>query len=151
MECTGKGQLLIKDAEISSFLPSSLSRPEDQTSQTFNSSMQENELELHDEPLNEFNTPTLAFLAFAYLFPDAKAYPTSRAIFKDIFASDTDSFSKKLKHMIKFADFRNKKWFNIVDLPFIPDLPIGLTTFCTREGYWVKGSFLSSRIMGRHY
>ena len=90
MECTEEGQLLSKDAEISSFLPSSLSRPEDQTSQTFNSSIQENELELHDEPLNEFNTPTSAFLAFACLFPDTKAYPTSRAIFKDIFASDTD-------------------------------------------------------------
>ena len=113
MTSTEEGEILCKDAEISSFLPSSLPQPKeaDRISETFNNSMEPHELELEDESFNEFNTAFLASLAFPCLFPDTKGDLTSRAMLRDISDSDTDSFSQKLKHLIKFAEYRNKKWF----------------------------------------
>ena len=98
--------------------------------------MEPHELELEDEPFNEFNTQFLASLAFPCLFPDTQGDPTSRAMLRDISDSDTDSFSQKLKHFIKFAEYRNKKWFYR-----FPSHP--------RFAYWVYNILYRRRLIGQ--
>ena len=65
----------------------------------------------HDDPFNEFSTSCLATLAFPTLFPDSKGDPTNNTIQRQISHSETDSFSQKLKHLIKFGEQKNGKWF----------------------------------------
>ena len=57
-----------------------------------------------DEPLNEYTTPFLATIAFPCLFPDGKGDPTNPALFTEI------SLSKKIQHLIKFAEFVDENW-----------------------------------------
>jgi hypothetical protein len=52
-----------------------------------------------DQPLNEYNTPFLATMAFPCLFPDGKGDPTNPALFREI------SLSNKIQHLIKFAEW----------------------------------------------
>ena len=56
------------------------------------------------QPLNEYDTPFLATLAFPTLFPDGKGDPTNLSLLKDI------PLGEKVKHLIKFAENVNGKW-----------------------------------------
>ena len=64
-----------------------------------------------DQPYNEFTTDSLASLAFPTLFPDGKADPTNAATIRTVSKSDTEIFAEKLKHLIKFAEKINGKWY----------------------------------------
>jgi hypothetical protein len=57
-----------------------------------------------DNPLNEYQTPFLATLAFPTLFPDGTGDPTNPSLLKDI------SLAEKVKHLIKFAEVVDGKW-----------------------------------------
>ena len=57
-----------------------------------------------DHPLNEYQTPFLATLAFPTLFPDGTGDPTNPSLLRDI------SLSERIKHLIKFAEQINGKW-----------------------------------------
>jgi len=65
------------------------------------------ELNLSSEPFNEFSTEYLASLAFPTLFPNTKGDPTNNATIRKIGNSVTESFSEKVKHLIKFAEKKN--------------------------------------------
>ena len=58
---------------------------------------------VENEPLNEYETPFLATMAFPTLFPDGKGDPTNPSIYRNT------PFPKKIKHLIKFAEFANGK------------------------------------------
>ena len=57
-----------------------------------------------DEPLNEYQTPYLATMAFPALFPDGKGDPTNQALERDV------PFSERIKHLLKFAENIDGKW-----------------------------------------
>lgn len=57
-----------------------------------------------DQPLNEYQTPFLATLAFPTLFPDGKGDPTNPSLLKEI------PLGERVKHLIKFAENINGKW-----------------------------------------
>ena len=59
---------------------------------------------LQDEPLNEYQTPYLATMAFPALFPDGKGDPTNQALRRDV------PFAERIKHLIKFAENIDGKW-----------------------------------------
>ena len=57
---------------------------------------------VQDEPLNEYQIPYLATMAFPTLFPDGKGDPTNKALVTDI------SLAERVKHLIKFAENRGR-------------------------------------------
>ena len=57
-----------------------------------------------EQPLNEFNTPYLATMAFPTPFPDGKGDPTNPSLLRDV------SFSEKIKHLIKYAERTGDNW-----------------------------------------
>jgi len=57
-----------------------------------------------DEPLNEYQTPFLATMAFPSLFPDGRADPTNQAILSDV------PLQERIKHLIKFGEIVDGKW-----------------------------------------
>ncbi len=57
-----------------------------------------------DQPINEYQTPFLATLAFPTLFPNGKGDPTNPSLLKDI------PLGERVKHLIKFAEHINGKW-----------------------------------------
>ena len=95
-----------------SFLPSKVKKAKEADltkSEVLNT---KTEVDIGSSPLNEFNTPYLASLAFPTLFPDTKGDPTNPAIIREIAKSETENFADKLKHLIKFAEIDDKgKWF----------------------------------------
>ena len=58
-----------------------------------------------DQPLNEYQTPFLATMAFPTLFPDGKGDPTNQALTRDVTLLD------RIRHLIKYAEKVNGKWF----------------------------------------
>ena len=54
-------------------------------------------------PLNEYQTPFLATLAFPTLFPDGIADPTDQALVRNV------TFHERVKHLIKFGEYINGK------------------------------------------
>jgi len=101
-----------ENSEMGSFMPSKIETSKESTK------IREdiihplvNELDIGIEPINEFNTPFLASLAFPTLFPDTKGEPTNPALIRNIARSDTESFSEKLKHLVKFGEIEKGKWF----------------------------------------
>ena len=68
------------------------------------------EIELNSDPVNEYNTPFLATMAFPTLFPDGTADPTNSEILRGISSSEIDAFSQKFKHLLKFAKIENNNW-----------------------------------------
>ena len=56
------------------------------------------------DPLNEYDTPFLATLAFPTLFPDGKGDPTNPSLHRDVPLTD------KVKHLLKFAEQKEGKW-----------------------------------------
>ncbi len=59
---------------------------------------------IDDQPINEYQTPFLATLAFPTLFPNGKGDPTNPSFLKDI------PLGERVKHLIKFAEHINGKW-----------------------------------------
>ena len=96
--------------ENNSFLPLNLNTKK-QSDLIFE---QANGIELEfvgDNPYNEFSTEFIATMAFPTLFPDAKGDPTNFALPRDIASSDTESFSLKIKHLMKFGECIDSKWY----------------------------------------
>lgn len=75
-------------------------------------------LSVHNQPINEYQTPFLATLAFPTLFPDGKGDPTNPSLLKKI------PLGERVKHLIKFAEKIDGNGFT--DFPAIPDFHIGL-------------------------
>ena len=126
---------------LSSFLPESLSQPKenDRINRCFSEATSDhqseishgspaNVVELGDEPLNEYTTQYLASLSFPTLFPDTLGDPANNGIRREISDNETDAFSQKLKHLIKFVNFIMGN--GTIDLQVILDLVIGLTICC---------------------
>ena len=66
---------------------------------------------LGETPLNEFQTQFLATMAFPTLFPDRIGDSTSNITLRNISENETESFSLKLKHLIKFGELDlNQQW-----------------------------------------
>ena len=57
-----------------------------------------------DKPLNEYETPYLATMAFPTSFPDGRADPTNNALLRDV------PIQERIKHLVKFAKFINGSW-----------------------------------------
>ena len=57
-----------------------------------------------NEPLNEYQTPFLATMAFPTLFPDGKGDPTNQALLRDV------PLHERIKHLSKFAENIDGKW-----------------------------------------
>ena len=59
-----------------------------------------------NEPLNEYQTPFLATMAFptCTLFPDGKGDPTNQALLRDV------PLHERIKHLLKFAETIDGKW-----------------------------------------
>jgi len=51
-------------------------------------------------------------MAFPTLFPDGKGDPTKFSIVRDIAQSITESFASKIKHLLKFGELNDKKWYH---------------------------------------
>ena len=95
--------------EISSFLPLNLNTKKQKDIVL----KQANGIELEfvgENPYNEFSTEFIATMAFPTLFPDGKGDPTNLAFVRDIASSDTESFSLKIKHLLKFGELKDGKW-----------------------------------------
>ena len=95
-----------ESTEMSSFLP-----PGKQEQQEFeairNQLSQGSNLDwptVESEPLNEYQTPFLATMAFPTLFPDSKGDPTNPALQRHV------TFHEKIKHRIKYSEFIDGKW-----------------------------------------
>ena len=76
------------DLLSSSYIPSSISQPKEQ-SRLLQQTNTENFLDIGADPCNEFAMPCLAGLAFSTLFPDGKGDPTSNSNQCQIANSDT--------------------------------------------------------------
>ena len=59
---------------------------------------------VNNQPINEYQTPFLATLAFPTLFPDGKGDPTNPSLLKEI------PLGERVKHLIKFAEKIDGKW-----------------------------------------
>lgn len=68
-------------------------------------------LQLGNEGYNEFLTLGLELQwPFRAFFPDGNGDPTSNALVLSISNDDTDSFAMKLKHLIKFREYKYNQW-----------------------------------------
>lgn len=93
-------------------------------------------VKIGNEAFNEFTTEYLATLAFPTLFPDGKGDPTKFSTRKMIAKSDTESFSEKIKHLIKFAEFIDGKWeYRFAAHP--------------RFGFWAYNMLYRRRLLGQ--
>ena len=57
-----------------------------------------------NEPLNEYQIPHLATMAFPTLFPDGKANPTNQSTLRNV------PLQERIKHLLKFAELIDGKW-----------------------------------------
>ena len=87
--------------------------------------MKPEKIKVGKNALNEFTTEYLASMAFPTRFPDGKGDPTNFSTRRLISKSDTECFSEKIKHLIKFAEFIEGNLD--LDLQAILDLDFGLT------------------------
>ena len=96
--------------ELSSFVPmQNNSKTQKQILEEFPSST---ELDIiGDDAINEYNTPFLATMAFPTLFPDSKGDPTNNALLRNISSNDLDSFASKVRHLLKFGEKKEGKWY----------------------------------------
>ena len=97
-----------KDTEMSSFLPI----PECQQQEVQALQQQLCDQDTHipwptvdNDPLNEYQTPFLATLAFPTLFPDGKGDPTNPSLHRDV------PLSERVKHLLRFGENRDGKWY----------------------------------------
>ena len=89
-----------QSAEMSSFLP--VTEQQQKEIQAIRNQICGNEPinwpSVDNQPLNEYQTPFLATMAFPTLFPDGKGDPTNPSILRDI------PLNEKIKRLIKFAE-----------------------------------------------
>ena len=98
-------ELIDKETETSSFLP------QNENGQLENDAIQNkiapeklNWPTVEEAPLNEYNTPFLATLAFPTLFPEGKGDPTNPSLNRDV------SFVSRIQHLLKFAECISDKF-----------------------------------------
>ena len=96
---------LKSQSQFTSSLPANQSQPleQDRIQDTISGP---HSMDVASDPINEFSTPFLATLAFSTIFPDGKGYPTDNNTIRQISQIETESFSSKLKHLIKFGEKR---------------------------------------------
>jgi len=88
------------------------------------------------EALSEFKTEYLATMAFPTLFPDGKGDPTNFSTRKSISKSETEAFSEKVKHLIRFAELIDGKWvYRYASHP--------------RFGFWAYNMLYRRRLLGQ--
>ena len=87
------------------------------------------------EALNEFGTEYLASLAFPSLFPDTKGDPTNLSLQREIASSETQSFSEKIKHLIKFAEQKGNLYYRFAAHP--------------RFAFWAYNMLYRRRLLGQ--
>ena len=81
-----------------------------------------------NDPLNEYQTPFLATMAFPTLFPDGKGDPTNQALLRDV------PLHERIKHLLKFAENIDGKWvYRFASHP--------------RFSYWAFNMLLRKRIL----
>lgn len=104
---------VIDDVNISSFVPQNPSQElEDNIIMDGVQRMSTgNSLDIGSNPIDEFTTQYLASLAFPTLFPDTRGDPTNSALKRDIANSDTEAFAKRIKHLAKFAELKDGKYY----------------------------------------
>ena len=93
--------------EISSFMPTNQQQQQrelDAIKEQLSLNEQIDWPPVHNEPINEYQAPFLATLAFPTLFPDGKGDPTNTSLLKEIPLGD------RVKHLIKFAENIDGKW-----------------------------------------
>ena len=95
-----------KSTEMSSFLP--VGRHQKQEVEAIRNEISGKEPlnwpSHEDSPLDEYNTPFLATLAFPTLFPDGKGDPTNPSMVRNVPLSDG------IKHLLKYAENIGSKW-----------------------------------------
>ena len=123
------------NTEMGSFIPSKVKTKTEKN--IINDSIMNSEsVKIGSEPLNEFTTEYLATLSFPTLFPDGKGDPTNSSIRKTIAKSDTESFSEKIKHLIKFSEYIDGKWvYRFAAHP--------------RFGFWAYNMLYRKRLLGQ--
>ena len=103
----------IDDVNISSFVPQN--PPEQLEDNVIMDSVQRMStgysLDIGSHPIDEFTTQYLASLSFPTLFPDTRGDPTNSALKRDIANNDTEAFAKKIKHLIKFVETKDGKYY----------------------------------------
>ena len=67
-------------------------------------------IEIDQNVLGEFTTPSIASMAFPTLFPDGVGDPTNLSTIRSINGNDIETFAVKLKHSVKFAEKIEGKW-----------------------------------------
>ena len=126
------------ELNVSSLLPENLSPQTEEKviKQSLDKVISKNSLDVGSQPLDEFKTQFLASLAFPTLFPDAKGDPTNTALQRDIASNDTESFAKKVKHLIKYGDFKNgQPYYRFAAHP--------------RFAYWAFNMLYRKRLLGQ--
>ena len=101
-----------EEAEMSSFLPVNKNHLKEKDiikNELFRQDVK-HEWKEEDSPLNEFKTEFLATMSFPTLFPEGKGDPTNYSTVRNISDSDTEAFTLKLKHLIRFGERINGKW-----------------------------------------
>ena len=104
---------VIHDVNISSFVPQNPSQQLENN--IIMDSVQRmstgNSLDIGSNPIDEFTTQYLASLAFPTLFPDTRGDPTNSALKRDIANNETEAFAKKIKHLTKFVELKDGKYY----------------------------------------
>ena len=96
------------NTEMGSFLPTKI-KSKIERDILNDSIMKAETIVVGKDALNEFKTEYLATLAIPTLFPNGKGDATRLGMRRAIAKSDTESFSEKIKHFIKFAEFIDGK------------------------------------------
>ena len=115
------------NTELGSFIPTKVNFRKEKDILN-DSVLKPEKIKVGKNALNEFTTEYLPSMAFPTLFPDGKGDPTSK--------SDTECFSEKIKHLIKFAEFIEGKWiFRFAAHP--------------RFGFWAYNMLYRRRLLGQ--
>ena len=97
------------NTEMGSFIPTKVNSRKEKD--VLNDSVLKSKtIKICKDALNEFTTEYLVAVAFPTLLPDGKRDRTKFSTRRLIWKSDIESFSEKIKHLIKFAEFINNKW-----------------------------------------
>ena len=97
------------NTELGSFIPTKVNFRKEKDILN-DSVLKPEKIKVGKNALNEFTTEYLPSMAFPTLFPDGKGDPTNFSTRRLISKSDTECFSEKIKHLIKFAEFIEGKW-----------------------------------------
>ena len=99
-------QVYNKSSEMSSFMPTN--EQQQQELDAIEGQLSLNKPiawpSVHNQPINEYQTPFLATLAFPTLFPDGKGDPTNPSLLKET------PLGERVTHLIKFAEKIDGKW-----------------------------------------